>query len=111
MLRRPPRSTRTDTRFPYTTRFRSVVLREQAGDHRADVVRQPDPAKCCQFGELLVEFRIVAHRAATEVSLDRAWRHRVDRNAAPAEFLRHVPGEHLARALQDRKSTRLNSSH
>src|SRR3546814_2669049 len=24
MLRRPPRSTRTDTLFPYTTRFRSV---------------------------------------------------------------------------------------
>src|SRR3546814_18359938 len=23
MIRRPPRSTRTDTRFPYTTRFRS----------------------------------------------------------------------------------------
>src|SRR3546814_20523107 len=26
MLRRPPRSTRTDTLFPYTTLFRSVVL-------------------------------------------------------------------------------------
>src|SRR3546814_1238579 len=25
MLRRPPRSTRTDTRFPYTTLFRSLV--------------------------------------------------------------------------------------
>src|SRR3546814_20800946 len=25
MLRRPPRSTRTDTLFPYTTRFRSLV--------------------------------------------------------------------------------------
>src|SRR3546814_1777858 len=25
MTRRPPRSTRTDTLFPYTTRFRSVV--------------------------------------------------------------------------------------
>src|SRR3546814_4919315 len=25
MLRRPPRSTRTDTRFPYTTLFRSVA--------------------------------------------------------------------------------------
>src|SRR3546814_16160542 len=25
MLRRPPRSTRTDTLFPYTTRFRSVA--------------------------------------------------------------------------------------
>src|SRR3546814_7062184 len=24
MIRRPPRSTRTDTRFPYTTRFRSA---------------------------------------------------------------------------------------
>src|SRR3546814_2240119 len=30
MIRRPPRSTRTDTLFPYTTLFRSIrVLREQ----------------------------------------------------------------------------------
>src|SRR3546814_11792599 len=27
MIRRPPRSTRTDTLFPYTTLFRSVVCR------------------------------------------------------------------------------------
>src|SRR3546814_9439022 len=33
MLRRPPRSTRTDTLFPYTTLFRSHVLRH-AVDHR-----------------------------------------------------------------------------
>src|SRR3546814_19758246 len=26
MIRRPPRSTRTDTRFPYTTLFRSEIL-------------------------------------------------------------------------------------
>src|SRR3546814_14743703 len=26
-IRRPPRSTRTDTLFPYTTLFRSIVLR------------------------------------------------------------------------------------
>src|SRR3546814_6298082 len=26
MIRRPPRSTRTDTRFPYTTLFRSGIL-------------------------------------------------------------------------------------
>src|SRR3546814_4107463 len=25
MIRRPPRSTRTDTRFPYTTLFRSIL--------------------------------------------------------------------------------------
>src|SRR3546814_4460213 len=30
MIRRPPRSTRTDTLFPYTTRFRSDHLREGA---------------------------------------------------------------------------------
>src|SRR3546814_16768917 len=28
MIRRPPRSTRTDTLFPYTTLFRSVLLGE-----------------------------------------------------------------------------------
>src|SRR3546814_15698438 len=27
MIRRPPRSTRTDTLFPYTTLFRSVLIR------------------------------------------------------------------------------------
>src|SRR3546814_7120094 len=27
MIRRPPRSTRTDTLFPYTTLFRSLVVR------------------------------------------------------------------------------------
>src|SRR3546814_3606880 len=30
MIRRPPRSTRTDTLFPYTTLFRSTRLSEQA---------------------------------------------------------------------------------
>src|SRR3546814_21049444 len=32
MIRRPPRSTRTDTLFPYTTLFRSI-----GADHRAGV--------------------------------------------------------------------------
>src|SRR3546814_6095671 len=31
MIRRPPRSTRTDTLFPYTTLFRSGVLGEDSG--------------------------------------------------------------------------------
>src|SRR3546814_20413009 len=29
MIRRPPRSTRTDTLFPYTTLFRSILVRVQ----------------------------------------------------------------------------------
>src|SRR3546814_14039081 len=31
MIRRPPRSTRTDTLFPYTTRFRSLLHRRLHG--------------------------------------------------------------------------------
>src|SRR3546814_10270940 len=31
MIRRPPRSTRTDTRVPYTTLFRSLLSRSQWG--------------------------------------------------------------------------------
>src|SRR3546814_2578410 len=31
MIRRPPRSTRTDTLFPYTTRFRSACSRRAGG--------------------------------------------------------------------------------
>src|SRR3546814_7029190 len=37
MIRRPPRSTRTDTLFPYTTLFRSAV-----GDHRAEAAEVAD---------------------------------------------------------------------
>src|SRR3546814_5224399 len=39
MIRRPPRSTRTDTLFPYTTLFRSLAqFGEEAGD-QADALR------------------------------------------------------------------------
>src|SRR3546814_8900376 len=34
MIRRPPRSTLTDTRFPYTTLFRSCSGVPSRGDHR-----------------------------------------------------------------------------
>src|SRR3546814_10687446 len=34
MIRRPPRSTRTDTLFPYTTLFRSQVRRRPPAGHR-----------------------------------------------------------------------------
>src|SRR3546814_2333676 len=39
MIRRPPRSTRTDTLFPYTTLFRSLRLDRvgQEGLHRPDL--------------------------------------------------------------------------
>src|SRR3546814_5081715 len=61
MIRRPPRSTRTDTLFPYTTLFRSAVIcaqqrgadqrRPRTGDDRG----QPDsrsthPNNACGWG-------------------------------------------------------------
>src|SRR3546814_9636415 len=36
MIRRPPRSTRTDTLFPYTTLFRSDAVRPQVGNRTCD---------------------------------------------------------------------------
>src|SRR3546814_2508613 len=56
MIRRPPRSTRTDTLFPYTTLFRSIVrpgpmkapgLQYLAHEHQAGAVpdQQLDPVR------------------------------------------------------------------
>src|SRR3546814_5665503 len=44
MIRRPPRSTRTDTLFPYTTLFRSLLARFQDGAANLFLflVRAPD---------------------------------------------------------------------
>src|SRR3546814_2222312 len=47
MIRRPPRSTRTDTLFPYTTLFRSAIIRRTVVRdllRRAAVGRQPEIA-------------------------------------------------------------------
>src|SRR3546814_13997705 len=54
MIRRPPRSTRTDTRFPYTTLFRSLNF---------------DPN---QSWELLKLELLKFHRSATSLKSDRA---------------------------------------
>src|SRR3546814_8313199 len=48
MIRRPPRSTRTDTLFPYTTLFRSAGATEGGEDHHPRV--QPDVMhRLCEF--------------------------------------------------------------
>src|SRR3546814_8798683 len=47
MIRRPPRSTRTDTLFPYTTLFRSVP-RRQAARRRHALGERRHPARRLQ---------------------------------------------------------------
>src|SRR3546814_18268410 len=67
MLRRPPRSTRTDTLFPYTTLFRSLgrqfaarILREQDQrecDEDADRGRDEGAEKCAGHADAFCRMR------------------------------------------------------
>src|SRR3546814_13944470 len=87
MIRRPPRSTRTDTLFPYTTRFRSTRL--------WPVSRKNLPKQFLALAGkgTLFQQTIARTRQLPEV-------------AAPI-----VVASEDHRFLADRKSTRLNSSH
>src|SRR3546814_20898133 len=98
MVRRPPRATRTDTLFPYTTLFRSdnergqqVAARQRADlrqrqQRRSDGTRRVDDG--LQVGVVVVEH--VGGYAVQQGSVQRV---------------------ELLRTTQDRKSKRLNSSH
>src|SRR3546814_2919014 len=59
MIRRPPRSTRTDTLFPYTTLFRSVA---------GQVPVQNEPAACTYAGNACSAHTEVARRPAARGS-------------------------------------------
>src|SRR3546814_3055188 len=87
MIRRPPRSTRTDTLFPYTTLGRSgdrqhahpvAAIGEPSDRHREDAVEQRK-IEAAQQSELTV--------ADPKVVLDRL---RQDRQQLPVEEIQHV---------------------
>src|SRR3546814_13601084 len=69
MIRRPPRSTRTDTLFPYTTLFRSEELPKGffvPGNvvpvHHSDEILGDIPAEC-GFGEMRIGGKIAIRRS------------------------------------------------
>src|SRR3546814_20341080 len=109
MIRRPPRSKRTDTLFPYTTLFRSVRHqpclkprrrpREAEGRKDHERHRRQQRQKGAQRAES-------ERRPATdeiEVPLHAA--------TGLAEIMIRASPAHVLCAALDRKSTRLNSSH
>src|SRR3546814_10050492 len=119
MIRRPPRSTRTDTRFPYTTLFRSAVTRVDA--HRIDVLdRADDDGIVVPVADGLHLIFLPAEERLLDQHLGGG------RGIKPpghdADEILLVVGDAAAGAAKgeagaddrrkaDRKSTRLNSSH
>src|SRR3546814_8112873 len=107
MIRRPPRSTRTDTLFPYTTRFRSIDLTSARMVKRV-IVRGLEN-HWSLAGNLGSIFYFVTDSGAPRrriVTMDVASMTRQLREIVPQS------GDVLeGAAIIDRKSTRLNSSH
>src|SRR3546814_1228464 len=58
MIRLPPRSTRTDTPFPYTTLFRSTLpLADRLDVGEVDVPGEQDPGVLADLGDVGIDQR------------------------------------------------------
>src|SRR3546814_16221794 len=109
MNRRPPRATRTDTLFPYPPLFRSSygpgrydpAYGVRGHDYPLPYVRWTERRNMSAFLELLAQ-------GAVDLTALITHRYEID-NAEKAYEV--VTGAEGKRALADRKSTRLNSSH
>src|SRR3546814_3864134 len=107
MIRRPPRSTRTDTLFPYTTLFRST-LRQRHASATGRTLRLAYRAKGGARREVTISDRSIA-------TLVRRLQDLPGQNLFQYEDageVRTVGSDDVnAYIREDRKSTRLNSSH
>src|SRR3546814_9196792 len=118
MIRRPPRSTRTDTLFPYTTLFRSF---KNPPGHKAWQLIDAAGCRGLTLGGAMVSDKhcnfLINTGTATAADLENPGeevRRRVKQHAGVElewEIKRlGLPAQGHAKA-GDRKSTRLNSSH
>src|SRR3546814_11707680 len=98
MIRRPPRSTRTYTLFPYTTLFRSRQIaagQRKTPEHQQDQYDDADKGK--HAGSTPIEAGGPGKQAGV-LRINGSANERLSRSAQNIE-------------QRDRKSTRLNSSH
>src|SRR3546814_10981696 len=101
MIRRPPRATRTDTLFPYTTLFRSAHKAEDEGAVCAEMLAgQSGHINYDAIPGIVYTSPEVASVGKTEEQLKEAG---VEYRVGKFPF--------TANSRADRKSTRLNSSH
>src|SRR3546814_11797442 len=120
MIRRPPKSTRTDTLFPYTTLFRSIswvhaepatsFLRPElkVGEHLSDVFAKTVSTRGAGFEEKVDRISGTADYTVTGVTAKAFVFDEDDRyDGHPA----NGPVHDIEILREDRKSTRLNSSH
>src|SRR3546814_9545087 len=105
MIRRPPRSTRTDTLFPYTTLCRSLEAAAD-GDLAGAVIGMP------HRGRLNVLTNIVG-KSYDQIFKEFEGQIDPDSMQGSGDVKYHLgqSGKFVARSGKDRKSTRLNSSH
>src|SRR3546814_6232827 len=118
MRRHPPRSTRTDTLFPYTTLFRSDLpegfsyrVISRSGDRMSDgliVPAAPDGMGCFDLGGNRVAL-VRNHELKPGAERKGAFAGRTEKGARV--YAKGESGEPMPGGTTDRKSTRLNSSH
>src|SRR3546814_12428670 len=102
MLRGPPRSTRTDTLFPYMTLFRSEA-RVRTGIQLREILRRCVEIDPAEGTAALKDWYSFDSANATQLKEAVAKRR--------GALLRIYPNLQSVSQWEDRKSTRLNSSH
>src|SRR3546814_6596476 len=113
MLRRPPRITRTDTLFPYTTLFRSRP-RDAHGEPRQRHPRQLQQGSLTMLFQVRMDVEIPADLPADVANDIKAREKEYSQQLQRSGKWRHiwrVVGEYANYSILDRKSTRLNSRH
>src|SRR3546814_1734915 len=117
MIRPPPRSTRTDTLFPYPTLFRSAATfrhRLELGARAEMFAVRAVLAKYADVGFDQLADTVLVQEARVD-DVDRAVHHQlpvdVHRERLVDDDLRILKPPRRDLRVEDRKSTRMNSSH